>query len=123
MSMMTLNRNQIDDMCMKSLGEYIQASPYIMCLYLANNKITDKGIEILAEHLIGNTIMQELNLSENKDITNASIPHLLKAIESSCFKDINIDATHADKKPVEILLMMKNCQEKMVKEFLLVQDV
>ena len=88
-----LNDCQMDDECIESLGNYIKNNEYIeiICLgnYLqGNNKITDKGIEILSNYLIGNKTFKELMLNKNKGITDKSIPFLMKMIETSHIIDI-----------------------------------
>ncbi len=80
---MSLVENQLDDGCMQSLGEYIQDNQYLENLNLIQNRITDKGIEILSECLIGNTVLKRLDLQGNYDITNASTPCLVRIIKSS----------------------------------------
>eukprot|EP00300_Choanocystis_sp_HF-7_P008259 c15813_g1_i1.p1 GENE.c15813_g1_i1~~c15813_g1_i1.p1 ORF type:complete len:173 (+),score=10.61 c15813_g1_i1:881-1399(+) len=76
--------NQLDDECMKQLGEYLQDNEYVNEMGLGGNEITDKGIEILLEYLVGNITLKELNLVGNKGITDASAPYLIHAIKKSC---------------------------------------
>ncbi len=84
---------QINDECMKSLGEYIKYNKSIEMMWLNNNNISDKGIEILAPHLDGNTTIKYLGLYYNEGITDKSIPFLLKMIESSHIEDIGLHET------------------------------
>ncbi len=85
--------NQIDDECMKSLGEYIKSNKSIEIIWLSNTKISDAGIEILAPYLDGNTTFKRLNFCENERITNKSILLLLKMIESSHIEKMGIRGT------------------------------
>ncbi len=87
------NIYQINDECMKQLGEYIKYNKSIEGISFDNNNISDAGIEILAPYLDGNTTFKTLNLSENEGITDKSIPFLVRMIESSHIEDINIDDT------------------------------
>ena len=84
---------QINDECMKSLGEYIKSNKYIEGIKLDNNNISDAGIEILVPYLDDNTTFKELSLDGNKGITDKSIPLLLKMIESSHIEDMGIAKT------------------------------
>ena len=91
---MWLNNNrQINDECIKSLGEYIKYNKSIEVISLNSNKISDAGIEILAPYLDGNTTFKELDLNYNKGITDKSIPLLLKMIESSHIENMDIRGT------------------------------
>ncbi len=89
-----LNFNkEINDECMKSLGEYIKHNKSIEGILLARTKISDAGIEILVPYLDGNTTFKGLNLSLIGGITDKSIPLLLKMIESSHIGNIDISYT------------------------------
>ena len=65
---------------MESLGEFIQSSKTIEIIDIGDNKITDKGIEILLPYLIGNITIKYLGISFNKGITDKSIPLLNEII-------------------------------------------
>ena len=71
-----MNNNEFDDNCMKSLGEFIQNSQIIEDIDIGDNKITDKGIEILLPYLIGNIVIKFFDVSYNIGITNKSVPLL-----------------------------------------------
>ena len=81
---------QINDECMKSLGEYIKYNKSIEVISLDINSISDVGVEILAPYLDGNTTFKQLYLNENKGITDKSIPLLVKMIESSHIENMDI---------------------------------
>lgn len=83
----------IDDKCMRSLGEYIKSNIYIGHIDISWNPVTDTGVEILAPYLYDNTTFKQLNLFGNKGITDKSIPMLIKIIESSHIEYIYIKRT------------------------------
>lgn len=87
------NNQQINDDCMKSLGEYIKSNKNIEAIYLRANTVSDTGIGILVPFLDGNTTFKRLYLNENKGITDKSIPNFVKLIETSYIKVIDIDDT------------------------------
>ncbi len=89
-SELSLSHNEIDDECMKQLGEYVQDNEHLERLMLGYNKITDKGIEVISEYLIGNTVMKILVLRYNRGITNASIPYLIEIANQSCITDMDL---------------------------------
>lgn len=84
---------QIDDTCMRSLGEYIKFNKSIEKIWLFNNNISDTGIEILAPFFNGNATLRILDLNSNKKITDKSIPFLVKIIETSHVENIEIKNT------------------------------
>ena len=84
---------EINDECMKSVGEYIKYNKSIEGTWLDNTNISDAGIEILTPYLDDNTTFKELYLSDNKGITDKSISLLVKMIESSHIEDIDVSGT------------------------------
>ncbi len=78
-----LSLNQIDDECMKQLGEYVQDNQHFERLWLETNKVTDKGIEIISEYLFGNITLKELGLRGNRGITDVSVPYLIEIAKKS----------------------------------------
>ncbi len=106
-SLLNLTGNEIDDECMKQLGEYVQDNEHLERLILDINKVTDKGTEMLSECLIGNTILKVLDLSWNKEITDLSIPYLIEIAKKSCITEIDIRYTSTSqekKQEIEDLL-------------------
>ncbi len=75
---------------MISLGEYIQDNSSIIFLHLDENKINDKGIEILHEYLFGNTTLNEINLKWNNDITDVSFTYLIEIAKRSYITIIDV---------------------------------
>lgn len=95
-----LDSNRIDDSCLNDLGEFIQSSESIERIYIGNatismdeNIITDKGIEILSESLIGNLTMKEINLKDNKGITDKSLDNLIDMATKSRLHTIYLEGT------------------------------
>ncbi len=105
---LNLSYNEIDDECMKQLGEYVQDNEYLERLMLSYNKVTDKGIEMLLEYLIGNTKLNELNLSVNWGITDASVPYLIEIAKKSCITRMYLGGTSiSEEKQQEIVELPK----------------
>ncbi len=93
-SLLCLSYNrQIDDECMKQLGEYVQDNKHLERLDIDYTKITDKGIEIISEYLIGNTKLNKLDLDDNNGITDKSVPYLIEIAKKSCTTDISLNDT------------------------------
>lgn len=85
---------------MKSLGEYIKSNKNIEEIGLGSTNISDAGIEILAPYLDGSTTFRGLYLANSKGITDKSIPHLLKIINTSFVDDISIGSTSIAQKNI-----------------------
>ena len=90
---LNLSYNQIDDECMKQLGEYVQNNEHLEKLEIGSNKLTDKRIEILSEYLNGNTTLKELYLRNNNGITDVSVPYLIEIAKKSCITRLFIGNT------------------------------
>ncbi len=105
---LNLYKNQIDDECMKQLGEYLQDNEHLEILRIDSIKITDKGIEILSEYLIGNTKLKELGLNVNEGITDVSVPYLIEIAKKSCITQIYLENTSiSEEKQQEIKELLK----------------
>lgn len=87
----------LDDECMKALGEYIKSNKSIEEIRFSTLRVSDKNIAILAPYFEGNTTFKTLYLSGNKEITNKSIPFIVKMIESSTMDQLNVDGTSISK--------------------------
>lgn len=92
-STLILSGNKLDDDCMSSLGELISHSDYLEILNICNNNITDKGIELLSDHIIGNGKLKDLNLSNCGQITDASFPIFMELAKSSSITYIEVWGT------------------------------
>lgn len=96
---------------MKSLGELLQSDQSIENIYIGDDfdvegSITDKGIEILSEYLIGNTTLKSLCICGNSNITDASVPFFLEVANKTCINHINLWCTgvsETDQSEVETL--------------------
>jgi len=101
-----LSGNELDDDCMKSLGEFIKNNQTIININIGY-KITDKGIEILLPYLIGNITIKKINIYGNKGITDKSVPLLIEIIQKSNIQDINIyetSITEVEREKIELEL-------------------
>lgn len=88
-----MNENMLDDDCMKVLSECIQGDHLYDYLNLGNNNITDKGLEILSEGLIGNTTLKEITFIGNQGITDASTEYLVEVVKKSCITKLELEFT------------------------------
>ena len=103
-----LGGNNLDDECIKSLGEFLQYNSTIEFIDIGFTRplglfgfdqgsnlfggITDSGIEALAPYLFGNSSLKSLQfLFQN--ITSQSIPILKEMIEKSCLQYLNLYRT------------------------------
>ena len=77
---------------MESLVNVLNELP-ITNINLYNTSITDKGIEILSDGLIGNISLKTLKIHWNKSITDKSFPFLKQLIEQSGLSIINLSRT------------------------------
>lgn len=89
-----LHRNpQVDDKCMKSIGEYIKYNKYVEQIRIKFCTISDTGIEILAPYLDDNITLKHFSFEGNEGVTDKSVPMLLKMIESSHLEALDINET------------------------------
>lgn len=105
---LSIRNNQIDDGCMKLLGQYLQNNQHLNGLYMNNSQITDKSIEILVSYLDGNTTLKDIDFSSNKGITGISVSTLSKIIESSHIENINIAETSITQKNALVIPLSQN---------------
>ncbi len=97
-SKLDLSYNQLDDECMKQLGEYIQENEHLELLNIGGRNITDKGVKMLSEYLIGNITLKILKMCTNKGITDASVPYLVEVAKKSCITGIDVQYTSVSEK-------------------------
>lgn len=96
--------NNLDDQCMKSLGEYIQNSKNLKYISLYQNEFTDKGIEILTPFLVGNTTLGSIDFRSNEGVTDASGPYILEIARTSHMNSFGLVCTNVSGKMIcEIL--------------------
>lgn len=84
--------SEIDDECMTSIGECIMNNRWIERISLNNTKVSDAGIEILAQYLEGNKTLKHIILDGNARITEKSFPIFMKIIESSYVGFMAVDS-------------------------------
>lgn len=82
-SILDVSYNQIEDDCMEELGIFIQQCQHLKILSLVSNKLTDKGMEVLAAYLHGNVVLSELHLDGNKGILDDPVSNLVEIAKSS----------------------------------------
>ncbi len=87
-SLLSISCVNFNEEFMKPLGECIQCNQHLETLHLVDLTLTDKGIEILSEFLIGNTTLKELGAIGISGITNASVPHLLEIVKKSYITNV-----------------------------------
>lgn len=92
-SKLYMNGNIIGDDAMRPLGEYIKENQSIECISIGNNRISDKGIEILCPYLESNTMIKFIDIRTNQNITDRSIPMLIKMIEISRIENVETKGT------------------------------
>jgi len=101
-----LQNNQLDDKCMKSLGELLQNNESeIEEINISENNITDKGMEILFPYLIKNKTLKSLNVFGNEGITEKSIPFLIELVEKSFIDELNVSKTSITNQKIFIYLL------------------
>lgn len=95
-NIINLNGNHLDDECADSLGEYIKCSEYLQSITLGNNheyqnnQISDKGIEKLADYIIGTTTLRTLGIHGHYRISESSLPNLTEIAKMSGVMFINL---------------------------------
>ena len=93
---LNLVNNYLDDDCMEALGQFIENSNSIEEISLGNfektgqSKISDSGIKILSEHLIGNTTLRSLAIYDCDDITDISVPYFIEIAKRSCVTSLDL---------------------------------
>jgi len=93
-----IDGNDLDDECMASLGELINNNKTIKEIrlsgnYFKNGRITDRGIEIFSQYLIGNKNLIYLSLSYNSMITGSSVPIFEEILKNSKLETLELYGT------------------------------
>lgn len=99
---------QIDDECVKSLGEYIKYNKTIEEISLRGVQISDQGIELLVPYFDGNTTFKHLDLQSNRGITDKSVPLFVKLAELSHVEYIDLHSTSISQKKSLITSLAQN---------------
>lgn len=89
----SLYENQLDDNCITALGLLLQSNQGLESVFIGKNNITDAGIQNLEIYLKDNITLKALGLSFNKGITDASVPTLIKMINTTKILSILICGT------------------------------
>lgn len=76
-----VNINLTDDY-MNLLREYLENNEELQDLDISINNISDKGVEMLSESLVGKTNLKNLNIARNSRITNGSVISILKLVKN-----------------------------------------
>lgn len=103
LTLVSVGANQLDDDCIKSFGDLIQQNQQLIRVGLDSTKISDRGIEILSDSLEGNITLRAISLSENKGITDACIPFLVKIVNTTCVTNINVRNSMVSNESLRIL--------------------
>jgi hypothetical protein len=81
LKMLGLNSNSITDEGAKHLAEMLKINKILTLLRLTHNSLTDQGVQYLANTLTHhNNILESIDLSSNKFITDLSIDYLVQMI-------------------------------------------
>jgi Ran GTPase-activating protein (RanGAP) involved in mRNA processing and transport len=79
---LSLHRTGITDKSVPDLCNMLKKNKTLIWLHLGRNKITDKGIHLLADVLINdNNTLRALDLSHNKSITDSSVNSLVEIFQ------------------------------------------
>lgn len=90
---------------MEALGSYLEDNISIKDVKIGNCGITDKGVDILSLHLIGNTNLEQLGLQFNLGITEESTPFILDIAQKSHIKRVTLSRTMISEESQEIIKM------------------
>jgi len=92
-----IQQSNLDDSFIVDLGKIIKQNKNIIVIDLSNINISDNGIEILSEYIVGNTSIRSLYLCGNKGITNKSYSEIIYMLETSYIMNMNVDFTEISK--------------------------
>lgn len=106
--MLWMFENLLDDDCMDTLGEYIKCNNNLKIVSFGKNKVSDRGVAILANYLDGNTSLKYLSFIGNVEISNYSISIISKMIESSRIVSLFVDETSITRRNSFAISLAKN---------------
>lgn len=113
---LNLNKNELDDNCLQSLGEFIQFCSTLEMVNIGQNKISDQGIDIVAPFLASNTTLKSFIISGNTDITDKSIQKLIEITTNSNINEMNISKTSIkDQSALVVPLIVNEMKSKVDK--------
>lgn len=93
MTGINLSANELNDECMTVLGNFISDNDIITQLWISENTFTDNGIETLSQNIKGKSTLQILYMTQIEGVTDVSIPHLIKIVESTSITEIVLNQT------------------------------
>lgn len=75
------------------ISEFMQGNQHLERLEMGWNRFDDQSIEMLADHLIGNTTLKSLGIREHNGITEKSRPLLIEIAKKTNLIEIDLDFT------------------------------
>lgn len=79
---------------MQELGELLKENQAMIYLYIGSNKISDTGMSSLCDHIIANNnALRYVGITACENISNKSLPLILKMIETTKIEEINLSCT------------------------------
>lgn len=75
---------------------------------LIENNITNKWVKKLAMNISPDSTIEKLELKDNLEITDASIPDIVKIIKSSSISEMDIPDINLNKKKMISMLLIEN---------------
>lgn len=103
-SWISITENNVDDNCMAALGEYIKHNENIAGVYVMYAQISDRGVEILSDHILGNKTIYQFDFQGNVGITDQSAQYFIDIAKNTYVNNIYVsDTSISDEKHEEIL--------------------
>lgn len=96
-----LTGNLLDDDCLENLGEFVQSNKMMESFNIGYNRITDKGMEIITEFVIGNTSLQFIGLEGNEDITEKSMNNIIEIAKKTHITSLYIYDTQISDQSID----------------------
>lgn len=111
-----LSSNLVNNQCMNDIGDFLSDDEYLECFKLDKNELTDKGIKIISDYLVGNTTLLEFTIGENLGITDFAIPYLTDIANQTAVMNFNLwsTAVSSEKQQEIIALLAVPVQERSV---------
>lgn len=114
---MNISQNLVDDRCMTALGEFLHSNQHIKNIIIGKTQLSDKGIEVLSNFVSEATSLTKLSFQFNKEITDGSIPSLLRMIKTSNLEEVLVSETSlANIKILERALKIKRVLKSKVNQ-------
>jgi len=97
----SMHHTDFDDDSIEIFGRLIKQNKNICSIDLTGNKITDKGVEMLSEYIIGNTSINKIYLVMNKGITNYSLEIIKNMVKTSYISCFDVYMTNINNKEID----------------------